>query len=177
MSSDLVFGYGSLADFAAGGRPGELAGYRRGWGAAMDNRRNLPGYKYYLDAATGERPAVYVAFVDLRPAPGSAVNGVVFDASPELLTELDRRERNYRRVEVTGAVAAPPAARVWAYIATDAGRARRDAGLADGTLVVGREYLERVERGFAELGALERFRATTDEPPCPLADLRLVPLP
>ena len=44
----LVFGYGSLAEPRAG-RPLRLAGWRRVWGVAMDNRVTIPGYKYFLD--------------------------------------------------------------------------------------------------------------------------------
>ena len=50
--SDLVFAYGSLID-GARGQPCTLSGWRRGWGVAMDNRRTLPGYRYFLDRETG----------------------------------------------------------------------------------------------------------------------------
>ena len=33
----------------------------------MDNSRDLPGYKYYLDPGTGDRPAGSVAYLDLAP--------------------------------------------------------------------------------------------------------------
>ena len=93
----LVFGYGSLAD--PGGRPHRLARWRRVWGVAMDNRVTIPGYKYYLDPA-GARPAVHVAFLDVVPDAGAAVEGRAIEV--EDLVALDARERNYRRVEVGG---------------------------------------------------------------------------
>src|SRR4051794_32580383 len=96
-SRAFVFGYGSLLD-GAGGEPCVLQGFRRGWTVAMDNRRTLPGYRYFLDAATGERPPVYVAFLDIRPCAGARVNGIVFPAD---LAVLDARERNYAREDVT----------------------------------------------------------------------------
>jgi hypothetical protein len=59
---DYIFGYGSLAggELTALGfvpsrvrRPegfvADLAGMRRGWGVAMDNRLDRPGYKHYVD--------------------------------------------------------------------------------------------------------------------------------
>jgi dephospho-CoA kinase len=174
-----VFGYGSLAARAADGRPARLLGRRRSWGVAMDNTRTIPGYKYYVDAATGTRPEVFVAFLDLRPGEdGDAVNGIVFPVTEGELAELDRRERNYRRVEVTGAVIPPPAGRVWTYAGNPEAKQRRDRGLAVGTLVVDAGYVRLVAEGFTALGAeeLDRYRASTDEPPGPLAELRRIDL-
>jgi hypothetical protein len=57
--TDYVFGYGSLVaplglDLARARRRegfvADLPGFRRVWGVAMDNRRDLPGYKCYVDA-------------------------------------------------------------------------------------------------------------------------------
>ncbi len=62
-----IFAYGSLV-----ARPGEramLPRHRRTWGAAMDNAVALPGYKRYLDPATGAHPDVRVAFLALAPDP------------------------------------------------------------------------------------------------------------
>src|SRR3954452_9313466 len=78
----FVFGYGSLVEaLDAGGRAAHLDGYRRRWQVAMDNSRDLPGYKYYVDPRTGERPRVFVAFLDLAPDPRARVNGVLFPAT------------------------------------------------------------------------------------------------
>lgn len=152
---DHVFGYGSLV---AGASPlvRELRGWRRLWGVAMDNTQTVPGYKLYR-TGDGSRPPVCVAFLDIEPCAGAAVNGVCLPAPPARLAALDRRERNYARVEVTDAID-DPAGRVWAYVGCLAARARlRDADRA----VIHAGYLREVERGFAALGQLDRFRATT----------------
>ncbi len=152
---DHVFGYGSLV---ASPSPvvRELDGWRRVWGVAMDNTQTVPGYKLYR-AADGSRPAACVAFLDIEPDAGAAVNGVCLPAPPARLAALDRRERNYARVEVTEAIDDPPG-RVWAYVGRPAARARlRGADRA----VIAAGYLRDVERGFAALGQLDRFRATT----------------
>jgi hypothetical protein len=174
-----VFGYGSLAAVAAAGarqapaRDGdprgyvtELRGHERWWGVAMDNRQAIPGYKRYVDA-DGEAPPVFVCFLDLRPLAGGtrsapAVNGVCTPVSRRALAALDRRERNYRRVDVTPLVG-HAAATVWAYVGSDGGRARAQAGRDAGSAVVAHEYCGLVERGFARLGPreMERYRATT----------------
>jgi hypothetical protein len=160
--SQYVFGYGSLTS-----RPGtpptrqidpsgfvaDLDGMCRTWGVAMDNRRDLPGYKYYT-GPDGARPDVYVAFLDLRPADGAAVNGVCLPVDDTLLAALDRRERNYERVDVSDRVSAV-GARVWAYLGTAPARDRLRAGRAAGTAVIDAGYLRTVRAGFAALGAAE----------------------
>ena len=66
----------------------------------MDNTRDLPGYKHYIDPETGRRPAIYVTYLDLARDDEATTRGVVFPVDPPALEELDRRERNYRRSEV-----------------------------------------------------------------------------
>jgi hypothetical protein len=135
----------------------------------MDNTRDLPGYKYYVDPQTGERPAVYVAYVDLVPDPTAAVDGVVFE--PTNLPELDVRERNYERREVTSHVSPPVGGCVWAYFGTEAAHERFDRGLRTKTAVIAREYLDKLRHG------VPRFDASTDPPPVPIRDLRRIDIP
>jgi hypothetical protein len=137
-----VFGYGSLAAAgAAGGMPAQLAGHRRVWGVAMDNRVVVPGYKSYVDPVTGERPAVFVAFLDIEPAAAEVVDGICTPAGDALLAALDARERNYDRQDVTALIADPPG-RVWAYVGSAEGRERLAEGRRTGTAVISRAYLE-----------------------------------
>ncbi|HEY2637198.1 MAG TPA: gamma-glutamylcyclotransferase family protein [Solirubrobacteraceae bacterium] len=165
----LVFGYGSLNEDAT--RAAELPGWRRTWGVAMDNSLDLPGYKHYVDAATGERPAVFVAFLDIEPADGESVPGAVFEVTEERLAELDVRERNYARARVT--TSAGPAV---AYVGLAEARERRRRGVAEGRCLVPRAYRDDVRAGFERLtpGGGARFDATTGPLPGPLADLRRI---
>jgi gamma-glutamylcyclotransferase (GGCT)/AIG2-like uncharacterized protein YtfP len=163
--AQYIFGYGSLTaragpvptrELKEHGFVADLTGLRRIWGVAMDNRRDLPGYKYYTDAAGG-RPQVYVAYLDLVPArddPGAAVNGVCLPVDDRLLSELDRRERNYERTDVSERVAAG-GARVWAYVGSAPARERLAAGRRDSTAVIDAGYVRTVAAGFAALGAPE----------------------
>jgi hypothetical protein len=153
-----------------------IAGLRRVLGVAMDNAVDLPGYKHYLDPRDGSRPAVMVAFADLVEAPGGggpSVNGVLVPAAD--LAGLDRRERNYDRVDVTDRVADPPPGRVWAYLGSASGRER----FAIGPTVVARAYVEAVQAGFRALGAAEHraFLASTDFGGVPVVALERVDLP
>ena len=179
-----VFGYGSLAAapataLARGGHAAELRGCRRRWGVAMDNGRDLPGYKWYRLRATGERPQAFVAFLDLVPGEG-AVNGLCLPVDAAALRALDARERNYERVEVTERIAGARV-RVWTYVGSAAGRARLARGLRERRALVSRDYRDGVERGFRALGdgALAAYRASTDPPPpgCEVVALERVELP
>ena len=136
-----MFGYGSLPA-EEGGVPCRLRDHRRGWDVAMDNRETVPGYKVYVDPATGERPAVHVAYLSITPHPGKHVDGYAFPVTDDDLAELDERERNYDRLDVSEHCALE--GRVWAYVGSAAGRRRLELGLRRGTAVVSRRYLEKV---------------------------------
>jgi len=141
--------------FRAEGFVADLRGFRRCWGVAMNNRVTLPGYKYYLDDR-GDRPSVYVAFLDLRPARGQSVNGVCTPVNEEQLAALDQRERNYIRRDVTAFCDLPEDdVCVWTYLGSSAGRRRLTTARAAGRAVVERAYLGAVIGAFKRLGQAE----------------------
>jgi hypothetical protein len=140
----------------------ELPGFARAWGVAMDNRRDLPGYKYYTRPG-GYRPAVHIAFLDLVELPSAAdqgANGICVPVDGSRLEQLDARERNYRRVDVSERVAAG-GARVWTYIGSAEARERLADGVRLGTAVIDAGYLRLVQEGFSALGGAEQ-RAARD---------------
>lgn len=185
-AGQFVFGYGSLT-----ARPGPLAtrelkeygfvadvaGLRRIWGVAMDNRRDLPGYKYYTDA-DGRRREVYVAYLDLVPAdptlaaPAPPVNGVCLPVDDAMLEQLDRRERNYERTDISERVEAG-GARVWAYVGMASARERLAEGRRTGTAVIDAGYVRTVEAGFGALGdgELAAVRASLAPGDLPVVEL------
>ena len=91
MDLSFVFGYGSLLERGKG-TPCRLDGHRRRWGVAMDNRRTIAGYKYFLEPGGG-RPDVFVSFLDAVPEPGASCIGLAFPVDTAALGELDARER------------------------------------------------------------------------------------
>jgi hypothetical protein len=181
MPRQFVFGYGSLAaelPFVPGrelrdeGFVTDLPGFARGWGVAMDNRRDLPGYKYYT-ASDGTRPQVFVSFLDVTPVPGSvSVNGLCLPVAAEQLNRLDRRERNYARLDVSDRIDAG-GARVWVYVGTPAARERLRTARCAGSAVIATAYLRAVHAAFAALGAeeLERCRPSLMPGDLPVAEL------
>ncbi len=159
---EFVFGYGSLAALPPAplsrerrphGFVADLPGHRRCWGVAMDNRVDLPGYKHYLEA-DGERPAVFVSFLDLQPDPEASVNGVCLPVDADRLAALDVRERNYRRTDVTDLIDAG-GARVWTYLGSPAGRERFATGTREGSALIDAVYRDAVAAAFARLGEAE----------------------
>jgi hypothetical protein len=102
---------------------------------------------------------------------------VVFAPDEVGLAALDERERNYRRVDVRAHLNAPVEldGPVWAYAGRAESRARVRTART-GRVVVARSYLEAVRAGFAAWGpdALTAFERSTDAPPGPVLDLRLV---
>lgn len=174
----FLFGFGSLvsdADTAPTrelsllGYVADLHDYLREWGVAMDNRVDIPGYKYYVEGGRGEpRPDVAVAFLDIREAPGGIVNGVCQPTSDAELKLYDQRERNYGRIDVTAKITPRPPGTVWAYVGTRESRMRARVARREGRLVVQASYKKTVEDGFRELGDDEwaAYRRSTDAPSC-----------
>jgi hypothetical protein len=178
-----VFGYGSLLTTDAEPIPeltaSRLRGHRRTWNVAMNNSQAIPGYKRYVDPVTGNPPAVFVVFLNIVADPGGEVNGALFPVSDEKLAALDRRERNYERIDVTAGLADPVAGSIWAYAGSSAGIERFEVGQRAGSAVISRGYVDDVRRGFASLGAdaAAELESLTDPPPCPIVALRRVPVP
>ena len=165
-TEQYVFGYGRLTSCL--GLPARLAGHRRVWGVAMDNRMTIPGYKHYLDQ-DGSRPAVFVAFLDILAEPGAATDGVLFSVDDGALRGIDRRERNYDRIDVTAAVGDAPGT-VWAYRGSRDGRERLRLGMTIGSAVIQRDYRDDVRAGLAELGIDDDL----DPGDLPVVDLRRI---
>ncbi len=197
--TEYVFGYASLVAMPGpGALPGRLRGYRRCWGAAMNNWEGGEDAKHFLDRDTGERPRIRVAYLDLEPREGSAVNGVAIPVDAERLAAFDAREINYERVDVTdpfelavptdsaGAHAAGtdagraqpanPPRRVFTYLGLETARERCRDGAAKGNIFVSRDYAAGVRLAFERLGAeaLAEYERTTDPLPFPERDLQVV---
>ena len=172
-----VFGYASLVALEdAEAVPGRLRGYRRVWGAAMNNWEGGDAAKHWIDRETGERPRIRVAYLDIEPSEGGTVNGVAIPVDMERLAQLDAREINYSRVDVTAEFEGPAAGRVYTYIGLDAAHERCRLGAAEGNIVASRDYAAGVRLAFQRLGddALAEVDRTTDPLPFPKRDLQVV---
>jgi hypothetical protein len=180
-----VFGYASLVEMreplVCGGVTyfavlGQIRGFRRFWGAAMNNWEAAPSRKHFVDPQTRRPPHIRVAFLDVEEQAGAAVNGLAVPADAARLADLDVREVNYLRVDISYAFEPPLPHPVFAYRGTPEARARRRADSSNAEICVSSEYLARVRRGFAALGpsSLAEFERTTDPLSFPTRNLELV---
>jgi cation transport regulator ChaC len=178
---DYVFGYGSLALLPGrtltrapdpDGYVTDLRGFARRWGVAMDNARDLPGYKRYL-LPDGRRPRVHVVFLEIVARAGATTNGVCFPVTADALQALDRRERNYVRRDVTRRLVHAEG-RTWAYVGAEPGRRRARRAANAGRLVIQAAYRDAVTDAFAVLGnpELAAARASLDTGEIPVWELR-----
>lgn len=165
LSRQWVFGYGSLvhvtnlARFVAGHglklgayRYEQLTGFRRSWSVAMDNAHKIAGYKCYVDAATDERPEVFIGFANIEPEIEARIHGLLFEADARALEVLDQRERNYRRTDVTQHVSAEVDGTVWTYVGHPDANARYHHALRTDALVLDQAYVEDIAAAFAHAG-------------------------
>jgi len=168
-----VFGYGSLVElleplvreghvFAA--VPGRLCGYRRCWGAAMNNWEAGEAEKHFVEPGSDLKPRIRVAYLDIVERTGSTVNGLAIPTDAARLAELDRRELNYSRIDVSKVFRPAISHRVFTYVAIDAARRRCRLETPDAPIHVSRQYVSRVRRAFAALGpdALAEYERTTE---------------
>jgi hypothetical protein len=180
-----VFGYGSLVairnELTLAGRawapvPGCLRDYRRYWGAAMNNWEATPSQKHFLDPDSGEQPRIRVAYLDIEPEPGRTVNGLAVPVDRRRLSEIDQREMNYLRIDVSEAFEPALPQPVFAYRATEEARERCRRHQPDAEVFVSSDYMAAVRRAFGELGegALEEFERTTEPLDFPQRHLRVV---
>lgn len=184
-AAEWVFGYASLvadaeprvvAERTVEPRRALLRGFERRWCVAADNRAAVNDPRHYVDPTTGERPDVAVAFLSIVPTPGACCEGLAIPVDRDALRELDEREINYRRVDVTAAVEAPPPGRVWTYVGLEEAADRFLRARAAGRLYASSAYRATVEQAFAAAGEewLRAYERTTGPPACPELELALV---
>lgn len=188
----FVFGYGSLVheralfDFlgpmgasAHKLRLARLIGFRRSWRVAADPGRAEAGDMRYRNEATDEEAFAFITFLDLRPLNGGAVNGVLFRVTQAILAKLDRREANYRRIEVTARIRPVPLGPVFTYVGRPEARQRFVGATRKGLSVVAQRYYDEVHDAFRMWGDpfYRRFLATTDRPAIPIRPLVRSDLP
>ncbi len=158
MGEVFIFGYGSLVN-------------RRTHGYACVRRAGVRGWQRVWRYT----PWREVAFLDVVRAPGHRLRGLVLGV-PGVAPELDRRERAYRRIEVTREIdgAWPPDRPVSMFaIPPD----RDDGGRGRGHVLL-LSYIDVVAQGYlAEFGAdgVHEFFETTKGWDAPVLDDRAAP--
>jgi len=157
-----LFGYGSLMNRTSAENvlkrpllsndliPALLHGFQRCWRAKEELFFEFLGRK-----AQG-------VFLDLREIPHARVNGALIQVTPEELTRLKLREKNYQCIDVSLAITElPPRGRVYTF------RCRPEHWLREGETdaFIPARYMQMVRSGFQEVGpAFLRLYEETTEP-------------
>lgn len=184
MSDDIwIFGYGSLVSPAsmAGtiGRPvatedvavAHLDGYGRRWNYGSMHLRG----DWHIDGTAIVQGLV--VSLGLTAADDESCNGVIVRVTNDELAQLDWRERDYERTDVTEQIRLEHGGRrgrVMTYVprpsAIDRYESARDAGRAG----IRQSYWELVAAAFQDLGGdhPERY-AATPAPDVPVVDMTL----
>lgn len=187
--SSFVFGYGSLVniknleqylkrqlkpnfDYTICG----LYDFQRCWNVAMNNKVDLPEYKYYRDRYANNRLDGFVAFLNIRPHPDRIISGILFRVSNAELKKLDLRERNYQRINITNQLNIK-ARNAWVYIGSKDAEQRYQKGLSQGKAFISQDYYNSVQNAYRSLGEREwtNYLATTNKPSFPIMDLEVCP--
>ena len=178
-----VFGYGSLVspasvsrtigrfiDDAHSRRIAHLEGYGRRWNYGSPTQRG--------DWSHGDvhvRQGVII-FLGLEASDDASSNGVVVQVTQDELVELDWRERDYDRVDVTDLISIEHGAvdgRVVTYVPRPTAIERYVEARDSGRAAVEQRYWDLVHDAFGELGAhhLDHLRTRTPDPDVPILEI------
>ena len=118
----------------------------------------------------GKSQWVNAVFLDLQPRPGQHANGILIEVSPSELDNLDIREQNYTRQDVSAKTPGrPDHSTVFAYV----GKPEFFAACFEQTAIL-RRYIEIVEVGLQTWGQIfaDRYYETTQPHDFPIVDGR-----
>ena len=157
-----LFGYGSLLSVESVGYSlgrsydgpfvvCQLEGWRRAWNIGMPNE------VFYTETASGLLYPERILYLNIRHAPGSLLNGILFVVSDAERALFDRRESIYTREKITGQLRGVrvTGGDAWVYV----GMPEHEVHGAESPAraAVRASYLRTLEDGFARLGP--EFRA------------------
>lgn len=184
MSGLWVFGYGSLVSPASFGRtlgrelrPGvdmfkaELAGFGRRWNYGV---MHSVGVWTDDDGAQHERTIVALGVVE---SAYETVNGVVGYVELDELTDLDRRERHYDRIDVADRTTVhaehPLDGSIMVYLPKRESIEHYERARDAGTAAIEQRYWDLVDGAFRALGEDQhaRYVASTPRPDIPVLPL------
>jgi len=167
-----MFGYGSLLSrrsmertlgrrYDGPATPCALDGWRRSWDVVMPNTRLCA----VEDGA--EFVPEHIVYLNVRPAAGPPVNGLLYVLDAAELAAFDRREWIYDRIAVTDRLRGVRLRGGDAYVYVARPEFVLDPSWPRSRAALRRTYIDIVETGLGELGAefRARYDASTDAVP------------
>ena len=182
-----IFGYGSLVGPESMARTigrvavhkvdffrADLAGYGRRWNYGVMHFAGRWERADGVDIDDGTIVALGVV-----KSSDETVNGIVASVAGDELGNLDRRERNYDRVDVTDLVTVldddggTVDGVIYTYVPRRTSIEAYETARDNGTAGIRRTYWDQVDAAFAAFSAeqVERYRASTPAPDIPVVDL------
>jgi len=161
MVDNYIFGYGSLMDewLNIDYHIVNLMGFVRDWHATMDNTKCITGYKKY-SVAEGDKKINHVSFLNITKQNNKDcfVTGLIKKVTLGEIVEMDKRERNYLRIDVTQEIEVlsnnstlGKPFKVWTYTASQAARAR---GKIDQPKQAPKDYFVKYEEAVVKLKSI-----------------------
>lgn len=135
--------------------PALLHGFQRCWSARED---------LYFEGLGRQASGI---FLDLLPAPGSQLNGVVMQISPQELERLKLREKNYDCLDIAQSLQEPrPSGEVFTFVC----RAEHRVRPGEPDAYIPQRYIDMVRSGCLAIGPefLRHYDATTAPAPFPI---------
>ncbi|MFT5026424.1 MAG: dephospho-CoA kinase [Ilumatobacter sp.] len=182
-----IFGYGSLVGPESMARTigrvavhkvdffrADLAGYGRRWNYGVMHFAGRWERADGVDIDDGTIVALGVV-----KSSDETVNGIVASVAGDELGNLDRRERNYDRVDVTDLITVldddggTVDGVIYTYVPRRTSIEAYETARDNGTAGIRRTYWDQVDAAFAAFSAeqVERYRASTPAPDIPVVDL------
>ena len=183
ISSTWVFGYGSLVSPASMARTigrtvgrddvtlAHLHNYGRRWNYGVLHRSGN-----WVD---GDRSIIKgrIVALGLAAAEGESCNGVAIRVTTDELLQLDRRERDYNRTDVTDQIKLERdvgVSQIVTYVPRPAAVSRYEQARDAGRAAIEVRYWDLVHSAFDELGPRQRaLFDTTPAPDVPVVDISI----
>jgi len=183
--NNYVFAYGSLLNRKSLKRtlknaeeveitPASLNGYSRDWEVAKSNLALEKNQRLRVREKNGKIVdfAGAIRFANIKKVRSDAsVTGAMFPVSLKDLFELDMREKNYIRVDVTNLIKPYKStdlhgAKVWAYVGTFGAHKRANAPY-DKSAVIRDQYYKTIITGYTNIGKvyLDKFHRECGDNP------------
>ena len=169
LRKQFVLGYGSLLNLESAGKTlGRLIQPEDVVRVEVEDHLRLWNLVAPVQLIDRENEWVNAVFLDLQPRPGYRANGILIEVSPTELDNLDIREQNYSRRDVSAETSdRPDQSTVFAYV----GKPEYFAACFEQTAILGR-YVEIVQVGLKTWGLrfADRYHETTQPHDFPIVD-------
>ncbi len=142
----------------------------------MDNSKEVPNYKYYINPTDLQQPDVFVTFLNVQESPDSSVKGILFEVSQEELLLFDQRERQYSRKDITTMLDIQIDGTAWVYTGLPESMKRFEKAFEDNRAVISQAYQELVHSAYQSLSDddLTAFKNSTINAGLSVMELKVI---